>query len=177
MENTRFKPSIYLVLIIILVLILIFAIADLGPFAEDDDFPVSIDAVDSNLIVMWGGDTNRVLETKALVDDLEENGVPGGGTIKDILSISFHRMDGRVFVADLGGQEIKPCAALIDGRFVDIAFENGKPVPTGKRGTCSEKLVDTDIIGLTRSVTLITEKSPECPVDIYGGYAMERCPW
>lgn len=172
MENKTLKPSIYVVLIVILVILLIMAVGDLGPFAGGTTARMPADGIDSNLIVFWGGGGS--LETKALEDGLDKF-TPGGKEGGKITSIVFHRADGKIFVADLKGKEIKPCAAVVDGRIIGVEFENGKVVQT-ENPKCKRILSPKRITGLSKSVTIRAIGSGECDIDCYGGYLMERCP-
>lgn len=115
------------------------------------------------LIVGWG--TGRTLNLKPLVDDFANKGVPGGGNPEDVTLVVFYKADGKVFVADLSGSEMLPCAAMVDGTFV----------PLGDRPLCSN-LSHANILSIRESVTIRTQTNPTCTIRSYGGYLIQRCP-
>lgn len=132
-------------------------------------------SIDSELTVLWEH-KRGALDFSSIYKDLKKNGVPGGGSIDDIQKITFHKSDGTVFVVDIKGKEILPCAAMVDGKIVPIVidFKRNKIIPT-KDGEICENLTDTNIIGIRQRISIDTHKSPDCPVEAHGGYLVQRC--
>ena len=113
-----------------------------------------------DLVVGWGEKRKESLNIKMLYEDLEKNGVPGGGEPDDVVMITFQKKDGTAFVADLHGNEIEPCAEVVNGKLTAI-----------KEGC--QNLTNTDFLGVS-SYIINTHKSPDCPVGIWGNYAAQR---
>ena len=128
-----------------------------------------MDAKTGDLIIHWGD--NRKLKMTELATDLKAN-LPGGGG-KDangddihVVMVTFYRSDGTAFVADMSGREITPCAQVVNGKFV--------PLEGQKEEDMCPNLFKTKITGIQK-VTINTSKSPDCPIDIWCNYAIQRC--
>lgn len=118
-----------------------------------------------DLIVGWG-DKRTPLEMKALVEDLNKYGAPGGGKADNIVKVTFYRSDGTAFVAGMDGKEIKPCARIINGKIVPMEGKEKQPF--------CKNLTGVNISGIQK-VTINTSHSPDCSVDFYCNYAVEGC--
>lgn len=179
-ESNARKTSILFVTIAILVLVLLLAIGDMGPFADgkppggdsDPGDNLNPKAIDTDLIVSWGKE-RPPLDVSSIVKDLKKNGIPGQGEAQ-VESIAFHKSDGTVFVADMKGMEILPCAGIVDGKIVPISIKDGM-VMQEEEGEICDNLTDTKIIGLSESITIHTIKNPDCRTRSYNGTLVERC--
>jgi hypothetical protein len=118
-----------------------------------------------DLIVGWGDKRTR-LKMDELVADLNKHGAPGGGGAENIVKITFYRSDGTAFVAGINGEEIKPCAQIVNGKLILWKGEDGKPLCKNLNGV--------NITGIQK-VTINTSHSPDCSVDFYCNYAVEGC--
>jgi hypothetical protein len=118
-----------------------------------------------DLIVGWG-DKRTPLKMNELIADLNKNGAPGGGNAGNIVKITFYRSDGTAFVAGTNGEEIKPCAEIVNGKLNIWKGEDGKPL--------CKNLTGVNISGIQK-VTINTSHSPDCSVDFYCNYAVEGC--
>jgi hypothetical protein len=132
---------------------------------HDDMQHPEMDVKSGELIAYWGKD--RILKTEALVQDFKDKGIPGGntdaqGNAVQVVMMTFYRSDGTGFVTDMQGHEIEPCARVI----------NGKIVPIKGVRPC-RNLFNTNITGIQK-ITINTHKSPDCNVDIWCNYALQR---
>jgi hypothetical protein len=92
---------------------------------------------------------------------LENAGMlPGGGSAKDIKMLSFIRTDGRIFIADMMGNEVKPCGR-IDGSVV-------------RAGACKE-LKNTNIVRMSSEMSIVTQNSPGCTTRSIDGWLVQIC--